>query len=166
MWMLAREERLLSQLLAEKSDSASAGIMSCKKFMESLQSNMLLLLVKMLASLVNLVLALLVDTLALLATRLSSSSKSEYHLCINMENLLLQMCNRLLAYARACAMEVHAAEAARELCKELAGAHRLSGSPTGQAFVTGGPESAAGSDAAKRVTPILAQKKFFLAGDR
>ena len=94
--------------------------------------------------------ALLLGSLELPATELSSSSKSEYHLCVNMKNLLLQMCNNWSAYARACAMEAQAAEAARELRKEHAGAHRLSGLPMGQAFDTSGPGSTAGSDAAKR----------------
>ena len=161
MWVLASEERLLSQPLTKGSDSGSAGIMSCGKFMMLLQSNMMLLVAEMLACLVSMVRALLLDTLALLATRLSSSSKSEYHLCTNMKNLLLQMCNNLLAYARACAMEVHAAKAARELCKELARAHRLRGLPTGQALVSGGPESAAGIAAAKRGTAIPGPKEVF-----
>ena len=40
----------------------------------------------------------------MLATKSSSASKSDWHLCINIKKQLLQMCNRLLACARACAM--------------------------------------------------------------
>ena len=152
---MSAKEMLFPLQMTKRSVSGSAAIMFCKTLMLLLLNNLMMLVAKMLACFAGMMRALLLGTLAMLATKSSSASKSDWHLCINMKKQLLQMCNRLLACARACVMEVHAVEVARGLRGELAGAHRLSGLPTGQAFDASGPEGAAGSDAAERVAGIF-----------